>query len=42
MKLKYHRLKPGGVPAGRGVVVVVKLKYHRLKPGGVPLVVALW
>jgi hypothetical protein len=36
-KLKYHRLKPGGV---RVKVVVrglaMKLKYHRLKPGGVP------
>ena len=35
-KLKYHRLKPGGV---RVKVVVrglaMKLKDHRLKPGGV-------
>ena len=34
-KLKYHRLKPGGVGAAVSDVVVVKLKYHRLKPGGV-------
>ena len=36
MKLKYHRLKPGGVPTVFPIFVVVKLKYHRLKPGGVP------
>ena len=35
-KLKYHRLKPGGVQRrGKGLFVVEKLKYHRLKPGGV-------
>jgi hypothetical protein len=35
-KLKYHRLKPGGVSGGLGVsLVVVRLKDHRLKPGGV-------
>jgi hypothetical protein len=32
MKLKYHRLKPGGVCLRRGSDEV---KYHRLKPGGV-------
>jgi len=35
MKLKYHRLKPGGVQRELLVAVVMKLKYHRLKPGGV-------
>jgi hypothetical protein len=44
VKLKYHRLKPGGVVVRQDPFVVVKLKYHRLKPGGVvarqdPLVV---
>jgi len=34
-KLKYHRLKPGGVHGCPIVDVVMKLKYHRLKPGGV-------
>src|SRR6185295_4980392 len=38
MKLKYHRLKPGGVPTVFPSFVVLKLKYHRLKPGGVPTV----
>jgi hypothetical protein len=35
MKLKHHRLKPGGVPTVFPSFVVVKLKYHRLKQGGV-------
>jgi hypothetical protein len=35
VKLKYHRLKPGGVSGQYDRFVVVKLKYHRLKPGGV-------
>jgi hypothetical protein len=35
MKLKYHRLRPGGVQKELLVDVVMKLKYHRLKPGGV-------
>ena len=35
VKLKYHRLKPGGVRCRRLLSVAVKLKYHRLKPGGV-------
>jgi len=36
LKLKYHRLKPGGVDNNAGAVsIAVKLKYHRLKPGGV-------
>jgi hypothetical protein len=30
-KLKYHRLKPGGVPTFFPIFVVVKFKYHRLK-----------
>jgi hypothetical protein len=35
-KLKYHRLKPGGVRERvLAVSVATKLKYHRLKPGGV-------
>ena len=34
-KLKYHRLKPGGVPTFFPIFVVVKFKDHRLKPGGV-------
>jgi hypothetical protein len=38
VKLKDHRLKPGGVSVFVGLVVVVKLKNHRLKPGGVPWV----
>ena len=33
--MKYHRLKPGGVPTFFSIFVAVKLKYHRLKPGGV-------
>jgi len=40
MKLKYHRLKPGGVPALGQEYLVMKLKYHRLKPGGVPQLLA--
>jgi hypothetical protein len=32
VKLKYHRLKPGGVSGQYDRFVVVKLKYHRLKP----------
>ena len=37
LKLKYHRLKPGGVRRMRGrLLVAEKLKNHRLKPGGVP------
>jgi len=37
VKLKDHRLKPGGVPEGLAAfLVAVKLKDHRLKPGGVP------
>jgi hypothetical protein len=35
VKLKYQRLKPGGVTGEKGEFVVEKLKYHRLKPGGV-------
>jgi hypothetical protein len=35
MKLKYHRLKPGGVPTFFPIFVVMKFKDHRLKPGGV-------
>ena len=35
VKLKYHRLKPGGVVVRQRPFVAVKLKYHRLKPGGV-------
>jgi hypothetical protein len=36
MKLKDHRLKPGGVLKDLGVLLVaMKLKDHRLKPGGV-------
>src|SRR5215470_53711 len=35
VKLKYHRLKPGGVDVRGLRSVAVKLKYHRLKPGGV-------
>jgi hypothetical protein len=34
-KLKYHRLKPGGVQKISAREVAQKLKYHRLKPGGV-------
>jgi len=35
-KLKYHRLKPGGVQeVSHKVLLAEKLKYHRLKPGGV-------
>jgi hypothetical protein len=35
-KLKYHRLKPGGVFRCVGLASLAsKLKYHRLKPGGV-------
>ena len=32
MKLKYHRLKPGGVQRQWMLFVAMKLKYHRLKP----------
>jgi len=32
VKLKYHRLKPGGVQSLCGQVVAVKLRYHWLKP----------
>jgi len=36
VKLKHHRLKPGGVSGPESCLgVAVKLKYHRLKPGGV-------
>ena len=36
MKLKHHRLKPGGVQGALvRVCVAMKLKHHRLKPGGV-------
>jgi len=35
MKLKYHRLKPGGVSPLVALCLVTKLKYYRLKPGGV-------
>jgi len=35
LKLKNHRLKPGGVFRTCGVAVALKLKNHRLKPGGV-------
>jgi len=36
LKLKYHRLKAGGVQElVRRLSVALKLKYHRLKPGGV-------
>ena len=33
VKLKYHRLKPGGVPTVFPDFVVLKFKHHRLKPG---------
>ena len=39
LKLKYHRLKPGGVHGCPFVAVVMKLKYHRLKPGCLPLII---
>jgi|GEM_PF-1290116 len=35
MKLKYHRLKPGGVLCEKQFELAMKLKNHRLKPGGV-------
>jgi len=36
LKLKDHRLKPGGVQKlVRRLFVALKLKYHRLKPSGV-------
>jgi hypothetical protein len=35
LKLKDHRLKPGGVSRTGGAGVALKLKDHRLKPGGV-------
>ena len=37
VKLKYHRLKPGGVLGGidGAPLLAVKLKHHRLKRGGV-------
>ena len=38
MKLKYHRLKPGGVWDLVVSSVARKLKYHRLKLGGVDYV----
>ena len=41
VKLKYHRLKPGGVAFLKGWCLAVKLKYHRLKPDGVAFVEAL-
>ena len=34
-KLKYHRLKRGGVWCTRVKFVAAKLKYHQLKRGGV-------
>jgi len=41
VKLKDHRLKPGGVPEVLAALFVArKLKDHRLKPGGVPEVLA--
>jgi hypothetical protein len=35
LKLKLHRLKPGGVSQNPVAVLALKLKLHRLKPGGV-------
>jgi hypothetical protein len=32
LKLKYHRLKRGGVAQARSPDVALKLNYHRLKP----------
>src|SRR5215470_20094638 len=35
-KLKYHRLKPGGVQEGwQKLLLSQKLNHHRVKPGGV-------
>jgi len=38
VKLKHHRLKPGGVQALGCSFLALKLKHHRLKPGGVQAV----
>ena len=35
MKLKDHRLKPGGVFSEAQALSSYELKHHRLKPGGV-------
>ena len=41
VKLKHHRLKPGGVPRLILLSLAVKLKHDRLKPGGVPRLIVL-